>query len=321
MIDEEIMRQAAEERGLLPSEADVEARIGESFNYFGGDSPPAQPEPTETVAPTPSVTPIPAEGEDPVAAPDPTIAPGPTNPPPPTPTPVSAESFQQEFDQVLADFNELGVGEDTYRAVIESSIIMERLTDALAEYEELPGEDMHASVFFVAFSDQAEAEEALNEIEESDFLTVWNTIRSQPPDPETETESIATASEVLWRTRESYAGSFGEEVADAVFDLPLNTASGVLEITGTDGEPFYIVIQVSGREMRDLSEAELESRKQQLLISFLDEQRVDGVEMTELWRSRVPTSPVLDPKFRQPPTPTPDSGLDGLGTGDESPSP
>ncbi len=321
VIDEEIMRQEAEERELLPTEADVDARIGENFNYYGGESPPPSPEPTQTVAPTPSLTPIPAEGEELDEEPLPTAGPGPTSPPLPTPTPVSSESFQQEYDELLADYNELGISEDVYRSVVESSIIMEWLTDALAQEEELPQEDTHASVFFVAFSDQAEAGEALNEIEEGDYLTVWNTIRSQPPDPEAENANIATASEVLWRTRDSYASSFGEEVADAVFELPLNTTSEVLEITGTDGEPFYIIVQVSGREMRELSESELEARKRQLLTTFLDEQRLDGVEISELWRNRVPTSPLLDPKFRQPPTPTPESGLEGLGTGDEAPAP
>jgi hypothetical protein len=73
--------------------------------------------------------------------------------------------------------------------------------------------------------------------------------------------------------------------------------------------------------LRDLAENELQNRKQQLLITYLDERNQD-VETNELWRSRVPTVPLLDPKFRQPPTPTPDLGVLDPGsnsdTGDET---
>jgi hypothetical protein len=322
VVEEEIMRQAVEARELLPTDDEIDARIGETFNYYGGDSPTPFPDPTETVAPTPSLTPIPVEGAEAIEAPP--VEQIPTSAPPPTPTPVSAESFQQEFDELLADFNNLGVSEEAYRDVVENSIITERLMEVLAKEQRLPTEDMHASIFIMVFSDETEANQALDDVTASDYLTVWNTIRSRPQEPAAEDASVTSASEILWRTRDSYAASFGEEVTDAVFELPLNSPGEVQAITGTDGEPLYVIIQVSGREMMELSESEYEGRKQQLLVTFLDEQRTDGVEISELWRSRVPTSPVLDPKFRQPPTPAPDSGLEGLGdseTSDEAPLP
>ncbi len=322
VIEEEIMRQEIEQRGMLPSEADVDERIGGSFNYYGGDSPTPFPDPTETVAPTPSLTPIPEDGAEVVEAPP--IEDAPTRELQPTPTPVSAESFQLEYDEVLADFKALGVGEDTYRSVVEGAIITERLVDALGEEQDLPKEDEHASLFFLAFSDEAEANEALSEIEQSDYLSVWNTVRSFPPDPEAENPSTASASEVLWRTRDSYAASFGDEVTSEVFDLPLDTTSDVLVIAGSDGAPVYLIIQVSGREMRELADGEYEGRKQQLLLDLLDDERTEGVEISALWRSRVPTAPVLDPKFRQPPTPVPGSdeaGTDAGGADQESTTP
>ena len=329
VVDEEIMRQAVEERGLLPTDADIDERIGATFNYFGGDSPTPFPDPTETVVPTPSLTPIPVDGEEnsePVVEP-PLLEEGPTSTPFPTPTPVSEESFQQEVDEMLAQFNDLGVSEQTYRSVVKNTIIAERLIDSLAEEQNLPEEDIHASMYFLAFSDEDEANQALDEIGTADYLTVWNTIRSRPPDPEAEDPSTASASEVLWRTRDSIAGGFGEEAAENVFNLPLDTASDLLVIQGAEGEPLYVIIMVSGREMRELEANELESRKQQLLITYLQEGEdgvLNDVQISELWRSRVPTSPILDPKFRQPPTPTPESSLDGAdgpGIGDDETTP
>lgn len=324
VVDEEIMRQAAEARGLLPDENDIAERVGTAFSYFGGDSPTPFPSPTQTVPPTPSLTPIPADGE--VIA-EPVIEPpveGPASTPFPTPTPVSEEAFRQEYDDVLAEFNDLGVSEQTYRTVVENTIIAERLIDSLAEEQALPDEDEHTSMYFLAFTDEDEANQTLDEIDSGDYLTVWNTVRSRPADVESEDPSTASASEVLWRTRDSIAASFGDDVAEAAFELPLDTPSDLLVVTGTEGEPVYVIIMVSGREMRELAANEFESRKQALLIALLEEKRSEDVEISELWRNRVPTAPVLDPKFRQPPTPAPGEGLDvpdANGTGDEQTSP
>jgi hypothetical protein len=316
MVEEEIIRQGAEERGLVPSDAEVDKRIGANFNYFGGDSPTPFPVPTEPVAPTPALTPIPADGEGDVQQPEAPLAPvveGPTSTPFPTATPVSQESFQQEYDDLLAQYSDLGVSEQTYRSVFGNALTTERLIDALAEEQDLPEEDMHASIFFLSYSDEEEANQALDEIEGSDFLTVWNTVRSRPPDPTQEEANAVTASEVLWRTRDTFAGGFNEEIAEATFTLPLDTPSELLVVTGAEGETEHIIILVSGREMRELAENELQNRKQQLLITYLNERSLEGVETNELWRSRVPTVPLLDPKFRQPPTPAPGDEIEDVG--------
>jgi len=315
-VDEEIIRQAAEERDLIPSESEIDERIGSSFNYYGGDSPTPFPTPTKPVDPTPSLTPIPVAGEMDLAPADPLpSAPdeGPPSTPFPTATPVSEEVFRQEFDDQMAQYGNLGIGEQNFRNVVGSSIMVERVMDALADEQNLPEEDMHASMYFLAYGDEDEANQALDEIAASDYLTVWNTVRSRPPDPEAQEPSSTTASEILWRTRDGFAGGFGDEITEDVFSLPLNSASDLLVVTGPEGESQYIIIMVSGREMRELAENELQSRKQQLLLSFLDAAQVGDVEISEIWRSRVPTSPVLDPKFRQPPTPAPESGVDDAG--------
>jgi hypothetical protein len=250
MVQEEIILQGAEERGLLPSDAEVEERIGANFNYFGGDSPTPFPTPAETVAPTPSLTPIALEGVAEVEQPEGPLAPqvnSPTSTPFPTATPVSQEFFQQEFDDLLVQYKDLGVSEQTYRAVFGNALMAERLIEALAEEEELPEEDMHASMYFLSYSDEGEANQALEAIEATDFLTVWNTVLSRAPDPEQEDASAATAAEVLWRTRDTFAGGFNEEVAEETFTLALNTPSDVLVVTGTEGTPEYVIIMVSGR--------------------------------------------------------------------------
>jgi len=306
MIDEVVVRQAAEERGITVTEEDVDAEIGTAFAYFGGESPTAVPTPTATIMPTPSLTPLPTAvitEEVATLTPAPTATLGPTGTPLPTPTPVSEEAFQERFDEFMDRFRELGVSEETYRDVVRTQLYRERLTEALAEEREVPEEAEQASAFVLSFDTEEEANEAAERIEEEGFLTVWNTIRSAPLDPES--ESTAVANELLWRTEDAIATSLGAEVAAAIFDLPLDTPSEVLEQAQTGEGSGYHIVQTSGREIRPLSQTELENLKLELLASYIDERLTGNLILTEFDRGRAPTTPVLDPIFTAPPTATP----------------
>jgi hypothetical protein len=136
-------------------------------------------------------------------------------------------------------------------------------------------------------------------------LTVWNTIRSQPFDPES--ENTLVASELLWRTREDVASFFGEDVAESAFKLDLEEPSAVFLVAAEteDESDSYFIIMVSGRERRPLSESAIASAEQQLFQAWLEDRRVDGVEIFERWRTGVPGRPILDRRFLIPPTPAP----------------
>lgn len=203
----------------------------------------------------------------------------------------------------MGRFRALGVSEATYREVVRAQLYRERLTEALAEERELSEEAEQASAFVLSFDTEEEAGEAAERVEEEGFLTVWNTIRSTPVDPES--ESTAVANEVLWRTEEAIATNLGAEVAAAIFDLPLDTPSEVLAPAQTGETAGYHIVQVSGREVRPLSATELENRKLELLASFVDGQLTGNLILTEFDRGRAPTQPVLDPIFTAPPTATP----------------
>lgn len=306
LVNEAVIRQAAEVRGIRVTDAEIDEFIAEAFNYFDGESPTPLPTPTQTVMPTPSLTPIPTAvitEELPTSTPFPSPTVGATSTPQPTPTPVSQEAFEQEFGDLLAQFQSMGVDEATYRSVIRAQLYLNKLSDALSEENNLPEEAEQASLYLLSFTDEAEANAALAQIDADGFLTVWNSIRSTPPDPESTT--TANALELLWRRQEDLA-NFGAEVQTAAFNLPLDTPSDVLvnEDVTTEISTYYIV-QVSGREVRPLSQSAFETEKRENLTSFLDSQIAGGLEITEFWRSRVPTQPVLDPKFLVPPTPDP----------------
>jgi hypothetical protein len=314
MIDEEIVRQAAVERGIVVTDEDVTAEIGSFFNYFDGGLPTPQPTATQTPAPTPSLTPIPAIITDtlPTATVLPTATLGPTSTPLPTQTPVSQTAFDEQYGELLADLGAYGVKEQAYREAIRIRIYAQRLLEVLAEEADLPETSLQASLFLLSYASAEAAQAGLADIQASDYLTVWNAVRSNPPAPDEEGVQLVTASEILWRTREEFTANFGEQVAQAAFTLPLNRPSAPLTLDPTIDETRYLIVQVSGREIRPLSADALQANQQQLLAGFIEQRVATGVVINDVWRSRVPTVPVLDAKFLAPPTPAPEAIPDDL---------
>lgn len=302
MVDEVAIRQAAESRGISVSDADVDEFIGESFNYFNGESPTPRPTATATIMPTPSLTPIPTAVITevvPTNTPAPTATLGPTATPRPTATPVSEEAFQEEFDGLVTSLTDLGASIDVHREVIRLQIMRERLADALAEEQNLPREKEHASVFVITANTEEDAQELQAMIEANGFLTVWNTLRSG------EAEIEATATETLWRIQEDYAASLGEEGAEQVFTLPIGEPSDMIVRDISADSQSFTFIQVSGREVRELSESQFTTDKFEALSSFIDTQLTGNLVLTNVADGRAPTVPIIDQKFLVAPTPVP----------------
>lgn len=310
MAEELVICNAVAERGIEITDADVQARIGLGYNFFGeGVSPTAQPEPTQTIQPTPSLTPIPTAVITevvPVDTPFPTATAGPTATPAPTATAVPEAYFQEQYGALVTQLNDLGVDEATHRAAVRAQLCRERLAEALAEEQSLSVTAPHASIFLIGANTEEAANETQALIESEDFLTVWNTILSRPEDPEA-TEAPETASyELLWRTQDSLESSLGADLASAAFTLDVNEPSEPIAVDNGDGTTTYFIIMVSGREERELSESELSANRDGLVQIFVDEQLTGNLQLNDLWRSHVPSLPALPNKFLAQPTATPE---------------
>ncbi len=306
MLNEVIIRQAAEVRGIMITEADIDKAIGETFNYFEGGLPTPQPEPTETIMPTPSITPIPTvviTDVLPTSTPAPTLEPRPTGTPAPTATAVSKESLDEQLADILSRLQEMGVSEATYRENVRNQLYRERLQAALTIEANLSQEDEHASFFILSFGTEEEANEAKAMIDADNYLAVWNQFRSNSLN--LDGESTANTSESGWVSRTSVEASAAAELATAVFDTPLNESSDIIvQSVGTETSQYFIIM-VSGREVRPLSDSEYLGVQQQNLQSFISQQQIENVEFTGFDAGRTPTQPVLDPLFTQRPTPDP----------------
>ena len=309
MADELVICAGADERGIEITEADIQAKIGTAYNFYGeGVSPTQQPDPTATVQPTPSLTPIPTAvitDVVPTQTPFPTPTVGPAATALPTATPVSEEAFLTEYGDFMARLNGLGIDEATYRDVVRTQLCRERLIEALTDEQALSTTAPHTSLYIISATTEEAANEARALVDSEGFLAVWNGIVSRPGDPAATEAPETDAFELLWRTRTNLEASVGDEIAAAAFEQGVDEPSDVIAVDNGDGTTSYYLIMVSGREERELSESEFQTRQQEALQSYVDEQLTGNLQLLDLWRSRVPTLPVLDAKFLAAPMATP----------------
>lgn len=309
MADELVICEAAEERGIVITDEDVETQIGLNYAFYGeGVSPTQVPDPTATIQPTPSLTPIPTAvitDVVPTQTPFPMPTAGPTFTPAPTATPVSEEEFLRQHSELVAQLNDLGVDESVYRDVVRTQLCREKLAEALTDELPISRTAEKASLFLITAGSEESANEIQAMIDSEGYLTAWNTIISRPVDPEATEAPDTDAFELQWRTRENLTTSIGPEIATAAFELELNTPSEVIPIAEMDGTTTRYLIMVNGREEQELTESEFQTRQSDELTQFIDEQLTGNLQINDLWRSRVPTLPALDPKFLAAPTPTP----------------
>ena len=113
MIDEALIRQEAQKRGLTVSPDDVTLAIERSFGYQR--TPP-------TPAPTPSPEPSPTPGGPPTATPF------------PTPTPVTFEAFDKAYKDYLARVKTTaGLTEADLRTLVEVDLLQEKLYEEVVK--------------------------------------------------------------------------------------------------------------------------------------------------------------------------------------------
>ncbi len=307
MINEALIRQAAAERGITVSDADVQQEIEAQFNYFGGGLPTPSATPTQTPVPTPSITPLPTATEAGVT-PAPTTTPAPTLPPQPTTvaptaTPVSQEAFNEQFQELIETLASADVDEAMYRDIVYNGLLLEQFREVLADEQGVSDSEEQVSLFFLSFDSEVAAAEALAQVQATGYLTTWNTIRSTTPT----TATATLAREIQWAPRQTLEDSFGTAFTEAAFSLEIDTPSEVISSEASSGLVRYYLINLRGREVRPLPEATLRAQQDEALAAWLDEQNLaGGVEIFSLWESRVPSRPIFPPYLlRVDATPTP----------------
>ena len=151
LIDETLIRQEAQKRGITVTKAEVEAKIQESLNFFPNGTPTPTATPTEISYPTltseqltlyPATatpaqvltsTPAPTNTPNPSA----TVAPAtPTALPEPataTATPFTIDGFKTQYGKSLDNIKTNGISEATFRSAYENQLYREKMLAEIAK--------------------------------------------------------------------------------------------------------------------------------------------------------------------------------------------
>ncbi|MBN2472328.1 MAG: peptidylprolyl isomerase [Anaerolineae bacterium] len=290
MVDEILIRQEAAERGITADAEAVEARIQE---FFGYDPDPEEPAPTiePTVTPTPIVSPTPSPA--PTATPEPEEAeeteeegtPAPTLTPMPTLTPaptLTVEEQAERYEEFSTDYfaeavSVSGMNEAQIREIFELDVLREQVQEEVTG--DIPASEEQVDARHILVATEEEAQDILAALEEGESFA--DLARSASMD----TGSGASGGELGWAGRGQYVAEF----EDAVFNAEIGAIVGPVP-----SEFGYHIIQVHAREVRDLTEAQLESKRSTTFTEWLANLKNEvTIEYPNSYIDRTPDDPTI----------------------------
>ncbi len=291
MIDDELVRQQAAALGITVSPEEIDAKIHEFFSYdpeTAGQEPTATPEPTITptlyVSPTPTntptLTPTP-ETTDEVAL-TPTSTPEATGTPVPT---LDATQVTENFNTTRNGYfsnitSSARISEADIRAYFEISALREKLRDQVASEVGETAPFTNLRLITVA------SEELANDVIAA--LNAGDSFNALAQSVSTDASNTAGGS-LGWLTSTSIESTYSEAVATAVAEAPVGTVLAPIQ----NGAVWY-VIEVSGREDREMTETDIEQAQNVILNDYIEEVRdaeTTNVEIYDIWTDNVPEIP------------------------------
>ncbi len=299
LINEAIIRREAQKLGITVTDEEVEKAFQEAFGFFPSGTPTTAPTATPfstatyspqqlTLAPytaTPTEAPTPTQAaeatETPAETPQATATAGPTSTPFPTPTPMTEEGFKTGLDNYLTTLKtEAQIDEKTFREIVRSSLLYEKVFEAITK--DVPTEDEWVWARHILVATPEEAAVVVEALKNgADFAQLAAQFS-------TDTSNKDRGGDLGWFER----GQMVSEFENAVFAMteigqisePVQTQFG------------YHIIQLLGKERRPVSESRLSTLKQQKFNSWLEETKASlKIERSDNWVSKVPTVPTLPP--------------------------
>jgi len=266
LIQEELVRQEAERRGITIAPEDLQREIE---LFFGYDRDPATPTPAPTV--TTSLTPTE------VLVPTPTLVPS------PTPTAMTEQDFRQRYDTYLKEsLKPLGISDQQYRSWIEASLLVDKLLEQMRA--EVPTMADQVKLRLLTVNDEERANELVARLDAGeDFQTLVDELEEEKEEDE---EVTGYGAELDWFPRSILEDQLETELADLAFSLEVGEHSQ--PVVGQDGV-WYTVIEVAGHEMHELDQSLGEQMGEKAFQEWLDAQQILVERKTYL--DRVPTEP------------------------------
>jgi peptidyl-prolyl cis-trans isomerase D len=305
LINDIVMSKKAAEMGITVSDAEVEQAIQEAFGYYKDGTPTPTVTPTEaapyatatyssqqltlvpyTATPTNTPTPeatatgLPTATSAPTLAPTATVDPNAaTATPYPTATAYTEDGYKGQYSSYVSGLEtDAGLTEADFRALFRSSLIYQKLSDAVNT--DLPTTDTYIWARHILVATEDEANVVYSALKEGASFTDMAAQYS------TDTGSKDSGGDLGWFTR----GQMVTEFEDAVFAM-----TDIGEISKPVKSDYgYHIIQVLGREDRPITADRLDSVKSENFTKWLDDVKASmKIETYDTWQNYVPTTPVL----------------------------
>ncbi|MCW5873726.1 MAG: peptidylprolyl isomerase [Anaerolineales bacterium] len=290
LIDDELLKLAAAERGITVSEADVERELQSFFGYFPQGTPTAAPTNTPYVTPTYTalqmdmlgIAPT-AEAEEGEATAVPTAtataAPLPTSAPIPTATPVTEEGYRLLLDEYLASQTaDAQVSEQAIREAIYAGLLRDAFRKQMEQ--DVPRTEEQVWARHILVATEAEAQDVLDRLGNGED---WAAIAM---DVSMDTANRNIGGDLGWFHQARMVAPF----AEAAFALKVGDVS---EPVQTDFG--WHVIQVLGHQDMPVSTEDFQQRVYLALDEYLA-----GLRETytweiigERWKAATPDKPGL----------------------------
>ena len=265
LIQEELVRQEAERRGITVAPEEVQREVE---RYFGYDRDPVTPTPGPTVVTSPLTS-------------TEVLTPTPTTVPPPTPTPMTEEEFRRLYSTYLEQsLKPLDVSEQQYRSWVEASLLVEKLQEQMGAEVPTVADQVELRLLVV------DSEEWANELAVrlgagEDFQALADELE------EGEDEEVAGyGTELSWFPKDMLESNLGTELADLAFSLEVGEHSQ--PVLGQDDTQYYI-IEVVGHEERELDSFVHQQLGADAFQEWLDAQQV--LVERKMYGDRMPAEP------------------------------
>ncbi|MCH7662793.1 MAG: peptidylprolyl isomerase [Chloroflexi bacterium] len=319
MIDERLIRQEARSRGIFITEEEIDIAILERYSFYPSGTPTDAP--TETVratstlsltqyaiitaTPTATITPtrtpiieVTSAIFTPTATEDPDITPtievtttlGISIPDIPTLTPtvittqLAGELLLEELD-VFADS---GFDETELRKLHEFDLYRQRLFDQITA--DIDREQEQVWVRHILVSDEETALEVLDKLEDgADWTDLVDEYSENPT-------SVILGGDLGWFPNSTQEPDYSQDFMDVAFKAEIGVYNEpVLTPAG------WHIIQVLGKEAKQLSLNEMNQLTQSTFLEFLESARENiATTIAEGWQARVPKQPDVPRGFGDP---------------------
>jgi hypothetical protein len=264
LIDEKLIKNEANKRGITVTPEEVQTELERNFGLYRET---LTPFPTDTPAPEPTATAIPTGTVTATVASTVTIEPMPSSTPRLQPTSIAEGDFQLLYNRSLESYKTLGFTDQDIRALVENNLYQQKLQEQFAE--QVARESPHYKFDYVRFNSDLDATNALAELTSNQIafpalITRTNEITLPQP--------IGNGGSVDWTPAAVVEQQFGKEIADQLAVKALNAPAGIF--TSTLGGVY--VLLPTGREVRPLSQSDLEQQQQQAFTNWLNQARNDA---------------------------------------------